>query len=168
MTRIGLLSDTHGFMPPELWTYFTEVDEVWHAGDFGNRDLIDEIRAHKPFRGVWGNIDGPAIRHEIPEIAEFQIEDLRVSMIHIGGYPGKYTKAAAESLDRFKPGLFISGHSHILKVIFDPKRDCLHINPGAAGQQGWHQMRTFVRFNIDGSKITNCEVIELGKRGALH
>ncbi len=167
MLRIGLLSDTHGFSPPELWTYFGNVDEVWHAGDFGNRELMDEIRAHKPLRAVWGNIDGPEIRREIPELLEFRAEDLKVSMLHIGGYPGKYTKAAKESLDRYKPGLFISGHSHILKVIFDPARDCLHINPGAAGHQGWHHMRTFVRFGINGSKIENCEVIELGRRGSL-
>jgi len=166
MLRIGLLSDTHYLVPPELWTYFNDVDEIWHAGDFGNRELIDDIRARKPLRAVWGNIDGPEIRHEIPELAEFQVEELKVSMLHIGGYPGKYTKAAKESLDRYKPGLFISGHSHILKIMFDAKRDCLHINPGAAGHQGWHQMRTFVRFNVNGSKIENCEVIELGKRGA--
>lgn len=167
MLRIGLLSDTHGFVPPELWTHFSEVDEVWHAGDFGNTELIDEIRARKPFRGVWGNIDGPEIRHQLPELSEFQVEDLKVSMLHIGGYPGKYTKAATESLNRFRPRLFISGHSHILKVIFDPKRDCLHINPGAAGHQGWHQLRTFVRFTINGSKIENLEVIESGPRGKL-
>jgi putative phosphoesterase len=165
MVRIGLISDTHGYLDKRVFEHFKDVDEVWHGGDFGNFELVEELRAFKPLRGVWGNIDGPEIRHEFPEVATFTVEGVKVLMIHIGGYPGKYSPKARAELVLQKPQLFISGHSHILKVMYDEKMQCLHMNPGAAGQQGWHQMRTLIRFVIDGNKMRDCEVIELGKRG---
>lgn len=167
MTRIGLISDTHGYLDNKVFEHFKDVDEIWHAGDFGSLELIEELRAFKPLRGVWGNIDGNDIRHEFPEVASFSIEGVKVLMIHIGGYPGKYSPKARAELALHKPQLFISGHSHILKVMYDEKLACLHMNPGAAGQQGWHQVRTLLRFVIDGNQMRSCEVIELGKRGTI-
>ncbi len=167
MTRIGLISDTHGYLDKAVFQHFRNVDEVWHAGDFGNMDVVQALQDFKPLRGVWGNIDGGALRTEFPEVASFTVEAVKVLMIHIGGYPGHYSPKAKAELAITKPQLFISGHSHILKVIFDDKLQCLHMNPGAAGQHGWHQIRTIIRFNIDGDKMSNCEVIELGKRGAI-
>lgn len=167
MTRIGLISDTHSFLDPAVFQHFDKVDEIWHAGDFGTLEIVHQLEAFKPLRAVWGNIDGPEIRQQIPEIAHFSVESIGVVMIHIGGYPGKYTAQARKTLLQYHPQLFVSGHSHILKVMHDDKLQCLHMNPGAAGQQGWHKMRTLIRFVIDGDKMRDCEVIELGKRGAL-
>jgi putative phosphoesterase len=167
MIRIGLISDTHGYLDKRVFEHFKDVDEVWHAGDFGGLELLEELKAFKPLRGVWGNIDGSDIRQEFPEVASFSVEGVKVLMIHIGGYPGKYSPKAKAELAVHKPQLFISGHSHILKVMYDDKLQCLHMNPGAAGQQGWHQVRTLIRFVIDGDKMRGCEVIELGKKGAL-
>jgi len=167
MTRIGLISDTHGYLDPRVFDHFKNVDEIWHAGDFGCPEIAGQLGAFKPLRAVWGNIDGQKLRQEFPELAVFEIEKIRVVILHIGGYPGKYSPKAKAALTQHRPQLFISGHSHILKVIFDEKIRCLHMNPGAAGREGWHQMRTLIRFAIDGEKIQNCEVIELGKRGAL-
>jgi uncharacterized protein len=165
MVRVGLISDTHGFLDKEVFRHFEECDEVWHAGDFGSLDLLRQLREFKPFRGVWGNIDGGEIRQEVPEINDFTIEGVKVLMMHIGGYPGRYTTLAKQVLAMHRPQLFITGHSHILKVMFDDKIQCLHINPGAAGQQGWHKVRTLVRLTIDDGKMRDCEVIELGTRG---
>ena len=167
MTRIGLIADTHSYLDNAVLEHFSEVDEIWHAGDFGTIDVLQELQAFKPMRGVWGNIDGLEIRQQLPEIAHFTVESVGVVMIHIGGYPGKYTTDARKALQQHKPQLFISGHSHILKVMHDEKLRCLHMNPGAAGHQGWHTMRTLIRFVIDGNKMRDCEVIELGKRGAI-
>ena len=167
MTRIGLLSDTHGYLDPQVFEHFKDVDEIWHAGDFGSHSIIEDLSAFKPLRGVWGNIDDSAVREAFPEVGCFCLEGVKVLMLHIGGYPGKYTPKAKLELAAQRPQLFISGHSHILKVMYDDKLQCLHMNPGAAGQQGWHQVRTLLRFAIDGEKMLNCEVIELGKRGAL-
>jgi len=167
MTRIGLLSDSHSFLDPAVFHHFKEVDEIWHAGDFGDGQILQQLKAFKPFRGVWGNIDGPEIRQELPEIAAFTVEAVNVLMIHIGGFPGKYAPTAKKALALHQPQLFISGHSHILKVIYDDALKCLHMNPGAAGHQGWHTRRTIIRFVIDGDKMCNCEVIELGPRGSL-
>lgn len=167
MVRIGLISDTHGYLDRKVFEHFKDVDEIWHGGDFGNFELVEELRSFKPLRGVWGNIDGNDIRYAFPEVASFTIEGVRVLMIHIGGYPGKYSPKARTELALHKPQLFISGHSHILKVMYDEKLQCLHMNPGAAGQQGWHQMRTLIRFEIEGLNMRNCQVIELGRKGAL-
>jgi uncharacterized protein len=164
MTKIGLISDTHGYLDEAVFRHFDACDEVWHAGDFGTAELADKLRQFKPLRGVWGNIDGSDLRQQFPEANRFVCEEVKVLMIHIGGYPGRYVPSVKNQLLADRPRLFISGHSHILKIMFDEKIGCLHINPGAAGKQGWHKMRTLVRFDIDGPQIKNCEVIELGPR----
>jgi hypothetical protein len=164
MTRIGLISDTHSYLDENVFQYFEECDEIWHAGDFGSLEVIEKLAAFRPLKGVWGNIDEPDIRHQFPEVLSFNCEAVSVLMIHIGGYPGRYTKLAKQAILANKPKLFISGHSHILKIMYDDKYACLHINPGAAGKQGWHKVRTLVRFTIDGDAIKNCEVIELGSK----
>lgn len=160
MTRIGLISDTHGFLHPDVFEYFQDRDEIWHAGDFGG-DVADQLAAFKPLRGVYGNIDSPAIRRRFPEQQVFQCEGIKVLMRHIGGYPPKYNPETKKQLQIHRPQLFIDGHSHILKVMFDDVLQCLHINPGAAGRQGWHQVKTIVTLEIDGSDMRNCQVIEL-------
>ncbi len=165
MTRIGLISDTHGFLDENIFKHFEQCDEIWHAGDFGDISIAEKLKSLKPLRGVYGNIDGSDIRNVYPEKLFWQCEDVKIFMIHIGGYPPKYTTAIKEEIADQKPKMFICGHSHILKVMYDAQLECLHINPGAAGNQGWHKMRTIIRFAIDGSDIKNCEVIELGKRG---
>ena len=167
MTRIGLISDTHGYLDEAVFKYFDKCDEIWHAGDFGNIELADRLNAFRPLKGVYGNIDGYDIRSVYPEKLRWQCEEVSVFMIHIGGYPGKYVPAVRTELATTPTGLFIDGHSHILKVIYDDKYQCLHMNPGAAGNQGWHKVRTLIRFAIDGKSIKDCEVIELGKRGQL-
>lgn len=165
MTRIGLISDTHGFLDENVFKHFENCDEIWHAGDFGDISIAEKLRSFKPLRGVYGNIDGNDIRNIYHEKLHWQCEEVKIFMIHIGGYPPKYTAAVKKEIIATKPQLFISGHSHILKVMYDQQLQCLHINPGAAGNQGWHKMRTIVRFAIEGKEIKNCEVIELGKRG---
>lgn len=164
MKHIGLISDTHNFLDESVFKHFEKCDEIWHGGDFGTSAISDRLKAFKPLRGVYGNIDGKDIRSEFPEVATFACEDVRVLMIHIGGYPGRYSPLAKAELQTYQPKLFISGHSHILKVMYDEKLKCLHMNPGAAGKQGWHKVRTLIRFAVDGADILNCEVIELGKR----
>jgi len=163
MTRIGLLSDTHGYLDDAVFKHFKDVDEIWHAGDFGAIALADELAAFKPLRGVYGNIDGADIRSQYPEHLRFMCEKVDVWMTHIGGYPDKYSPEVKRIIYTKPPGLFISGHSHILKVMFDKKINCLHINPGAAGKTGWHRMKTLVRFCISEEKIHTLEVIETGK-----
>jgi putative phosphoesterase len=165
MTRIGLISDTHHFLDPAVLKHFNSCDEIWHAGDFGNAQIASALAAIKPLKGVYGNIDGKDIRGEFPEKLSWQCENVRVFMTHIGGYPPKYNATVKKELLDLKPNLFICGHSHILRIIFDDKISCLYMNPGAAGNQGWHKMRTLIRFSIDGQNIRDCEVIELGKRG---
>jgi putative phosphoesterase len=164
MTRVGLISDTHGFLDDAVFIHFDNCDEVWHAGDFGSVDLVERLQQFKPLRGVYGNIDGTDIRTEFPETLSFQCEDIKVVMKHIGGYPERYAPGVKQELLTQGANLFISGHSHILKIVFDDKIQCLHMNPGAAGKHGWHKVRTLIRFEIDGDKMQNCEVIELGKR----
>lgn len=164
MTRIGLLSDTHNYLDKAVFRHFDHCDEIWHAGDFGTSTIADELKAFKPLRGVYGNIDGHDIRSIYPEINRWTCEEVPVLMTHIGGYPGKYAPGIKELMRDAPPKLFICGHSHILKIMYDDKLQCLHMNPGAAGNQGWHKVRTLIRFTIDGSNIKDCEVIELGKR----
>ena len=164
MTRIGLLSDTHGYLDEPVFEYFKNCDEVWHVGDFGSEDLAKRIKEKKSLKGVYGNIDGQGIRTEFPEQLVFMCEGVKVMMRHIGGYPPKYNPVTKKELLINKPQLFISGHSHILKIIYDDKLNCLHMNPGAAGKQGLHKVRTIIRFVIDGSEMKDAEVIELGPR----
>ena len=164
MTKIGLISDTHGWLDPACMTYFADCDEIWHAGDLGPIEIADALREKKIFKAVYGNIDGYDVRSEYPEVLEWTCEGVSVLMIHIGGYPPKYNHNSKKLIQQIKPKLFISGHSHILKIMYDAAQDCLHMNPGAAGKHGWHQMRTIIRFSIDGTDIKDCEVIELGKR----
>jgi uncharacterized protein len=164
LTRIGLLSDTHHYLDEAVFKHFAECDEIWHCGDFGTSEIIEQLSAFKPFKGVYGNIDGYDVRSLVPEVNAFTCEEVRVLMIHIGGYPGRYSPLAKKEMAAFNPTLFISGHSHILKIMYDEKNQCLHMNPGAAGKQGWHKARTLIRFTIDGKEMKNCEVIGLGKR----
>jgi uncharacterized protein len=169
MKRIGLISDTHGFLDENVLKHFKNCDEIWHAGDFGDIGIADSLKDATVLnrgilRGVYGNIDENDIRTIYPEQLVFTCEEVKVMMRHIGGSPPRYNSETKKQLLLHQPKLFISGHSHILKVIYDDKIKCLHMNPGAAGKQGWHKIRTIIRFSIDGSDIKNCEVIELGKR----
>jgi len=161
MRQIGLLADTHSYLDKAIFKHFDRCDEIWHAGDFGNLALADELAAFKPLRGVYGNIDDKDVRTVYPEDLKFVCEEVAVWMTHIGGYPGKYAPRIRSAIYLNPPKIFISGHSHILKVIYDKKIGCLHLNPGAAGKQGWHKVRTLMRFAIDKTEIKNLEVIEL-------
>ncbi|MGI6243190.1 MAG: metallophosphoesterase family protein [Prevotella sp.] len=163
--KIGIISDTHSCWDNRYETYFAECDEIWHAGDIGSLDVANRFEAMKPrFRAVHGNIDDDQLRVRYPKILRFKVENIEVLMTHIGGYPGRYDRAIAAELRANPPQLFISGHSHILKVMPDKRLNLLHINPGAAGKTGWHKERTLVRLTIEGNKFTDCEVITLGKR----
>lgn len=164
MKKIGLLSDTHGYLDPKIYDYFKEVDEIWHAGDVGDIKVIDELKKFKPLRGVFGNIDDHLIRMELPEFNRFKIEEVEVLITHIAGKPGKYSKPAFEELEKKAPKLFICGHSHILLVKMDPNYNMLWMNPGACGIKGFHQVKTLLRFSITGDRIHDLEVIELDKR----
>lgn len=161
MTKIGLISDTHGYLDEAVFKHFEDRDEIWHAGDFGTLELAEQLAAFKPLRGVYGNIDGPDVRQTYPEHLRFTCEQVDVWMTHIGGYPGKYHPSIKRQIYTKPPQLFITGHSHILKVIFDKAINCLHINPGAAGKQGWHKVRTLVKFCISEEKIHTLEIVEM-------
>ena len=164
MTKIGLLSDTHGFLDKKLISILEGCDEIWHAGDFGGLDVFNElINLKKPFKGVYGNIDGPELRQLVPIDQIWQVEGIKIFMTHIGGYPGRYTARVKTILTEQQPQLYICGHSHILKVIYDKKLNLLHLNPGAAGREGFHKVRTALKFSIDGDKILDMGVIEMGK-----
>jgi uncharacterized protein len=163
--RIGLLSDTHGFLDDALITSFRDCDEIWHAGDFGTSEVLDQLELIKPVRAVFGNIDGPEIRSRMPEDLEWFSGNLLVYTTHIGGYPGRYDPRARRELERRKPDVFICGHSHTARVIRDEKLELLHINPGASGHAGWHNERTAMRFDISSGKIANLSLLALGKRG---
>ena len=167
MKRIGLISDTHSYMDDAILKYFTEVDEIWHAGDIGKLEVTDQLAELAPLRAVYGNIDNTVIQAEFPEHQLFDMEGLKVWITHIGGYPGKYPARIRKMLESEQPGLFICGHSHILKVMPDKEHQLLHINPGAAGKVGYHKIRTIVRFSIDQGRVKDLEVIELGRRGAI-
>lgn len=164
MTHIGLISDTHNYLDPTIFEHFKNCDEIWHAGDFGSSTISDELNSFKPLRGVYGNIDGYDIKSVYPEQLVFMCEDVKIMIRHIGGYPPKYNPETKKEIIINQPQLFISGHSHILKVMFDEKLNCLHMNPGAAGIHGWHKIRTLIRFAINGKNIQDCEVIELGAK----
>lgn len=164
MMKIGLISDTHSYLDDAVFKHFDKCDEIWHVGDFGSLELADQLSSFKPLRGVYGNIDGSDLRSVYPEKLRFNCEEMSVFMTHIGGYPGKYDVRIREEIYNNPPSIFISGHSHILKVIYDKKIGSLHLNPGAAGKHGWHKVRTLLRFNISEKKIHDLEVIELGNR----
>ncbi len=164
MKKILLLSDTHGYLDDIMLKYIKQADEVWHAGDIGTTSVTDEIKNHSRLRAVYGNIDGGELRKEFPEQLYFTIEGIKVFMIHIGGYPKRYSPKALKAIKKLSPDLFISGHSHILKVMYDKQYQLLHMNPGAAGKHGFHHVRTMLRFVIDKNKIKNLEVIELEKK----
>ena len=161
MTKIGLLSDTHGYWDERYLDYFEPCDEIWHAGDIGSMEIIRKLETFRRLRAVYGNIDGQDIRRLFPETARCTVDGADVLIKHIGGYPGKYDSSVRGVLSVSPPRLFISGHSHILKVKYDPTLGLLHINPGAAGKYGWHTVRTLVRFNIDQGNFSDLEVIEL-------
>ncbi|NND15993.1 MAG: metallophosphoesterase family protein [Eudoraea sp.] len=164
MTRILLLSDTHGHMDASILKYAEEVDEIWHAGDIGSLDVTDQLASVKPLKAVFGNIDDAKVRGEFPLDLRFFCEEVDVWITHIGGYPGRYSRHAYQQIQENPPKLFICGHSHILKVMNDTKLGLLHMNPGACGRYGLHSVRTMLRFVIDGKEIKDLEVIELGKR----
>ncbi len=161
MKKILLLSDTHGHMDDRILHYAKEADELWHAGDIGSLEVTDELEAVKPLKAVYGNIDNAEIRKEFPLNNRFMCEEIDVWITHIGGYPGRYSPAVKEEIRKNPPKIFISGHSHILKVMNDKNLNLLHMNPGAAGKQGFHKKRTMLRFKIDGKNISDLEVIEL-------
>lgn len=163
MKRIGLLSNTHGFLHSRLFHFFEKTDEIWHAGDFGNMETADKLTAFKPLKGVFGNIDGQDVRTVYPAHLRFRCEKTDVWITHIGGYPGRYERFVKPEIFTNPPDLFICGHSHILKVIFDPALDLLHINPGAAGYLGFHNVCTAIRFVIDGKEIRELEIWEIPK-----
>jgi hypothetical protein len=164
MKRIGLLSDTHSYLDPAVFKHFQECDEIWHAGDIGEIEVLDELNKFKPTRAVYGNIDAAIIRKECPLHQRFMCEGVDVWITHIGGYPKRYSPPIKEAIKKNPPKLFISGHSHILKVMYDKDLGLLHMNPGAAGKHGFHKVKTLLRFTIDGKEIKDLEVIELGKR----
>jgi hypothetical protein len=161
MKRIGLLSDTHGWWDERYAKHFAECDEIWHAGDIGSMLLVERLQEIAPLRAVYGNIDGGDVRRMFTEVYRFRCEEVEVVMTHIGGYPGHYSPYIYKKLVSNPPQLFISGHSHILKVMYDKQLGCLHINPGAAGIQGFQTVRTLVRFTVDGMEIKDLEVVEL-------
>ena len=163
MKRIGLLSDTHAYLHPRIFDFFKDCDEIWHAGDIGNLETITRLSILKPVRAVYGNIDGQSVRTSYPEVQSFYCENVKVLMIHIGGYPGRYERRSRILIEKENPQLFVSGHSHILKVMPDNKYKLLHINPGAAGKFGLHQKITLVRFIIEGHDIRDLEISENNK-----
>jgi putative phosphoesterase len=165
MKKILLLSDTHSHIDEQILKFVKQADEVWHAGDIGNLRVTDALKKIKPLRAVFGNIDGTDARAEFPLDAKFEIENVTVWMTHIGGYPNKYSPRIREEIKINPPKIFISGHSHILKVQYDKKLNLLHLNPGAAGISGFHQLKTMLRFSLDKGDIKDMEIIELGKRG---
>lgn len=164
MKRIGVISDTHGVINPQLATFFNDVDEIWHAGDFGSIVVADYLKSFKLLRGVFGNCDDQIIRLEFPEYQFFNCENLIVGIIHIGGYPHHYTQQAKELIERYHPNIIVTGHSHILRIIYDKKYDLLHINPGSAGNTGIHKIITAVRFVVDGKDIKNMEILEIDRK----
>jgi len=166
--KIGLLSDTHSFFPTEIYKHFAEVDEIWHAGDIGNTQVLDELKKFKPTRAVYGNIDGNELRSELKEIEVFEVENCKVLIVHIAGKPGRYQRNSDQLIRMHQPKMFICGHSHTLLVQMDKNLNTLWLNPGAAGTHGFHKIRTLLRFEINAGKIENLEAIELGNRSQVN
>lgn len=163
MTRIGLLSDTHGLLDKRVLPYLEQCDEIWHAGDIGSAEVLQTLRELKPTRAVYGNMDSGDVRYSLPEFYRFRVEDVNVLMTHIGGYPGKYNPWLLPMFKKETPDLFVCGHSHILKVMYDKQWNFLTLNPGAAGKQGWQTVQTLLRFSINCHEIKDLEVIELAR-----
>lgn len=161
MTKIGILTDTHGLLDRRIFEYFETVDEVWHTGDWGSMEVVRQLLQFKPLRGVYGNVDGTDIRSIFPQHNRFMCEEVDVWLTHIGGYPSRYDARVKPEIFNNPPKLFVCGHSHILKVLYDKSLNLLHINAGSAGKYGWQQVQTLVRLEIDGANIQNLEVIEL-------
>lgn len=166
MRKILLLSDTHSYIDQRILHYAALNDEIWHAGDIGNLSVADDLKAIKPLRAVYGNIDGTDVRSCFPFNLKFELDDVKVLMTHIAGYPQKYNAMVKEEIKEYKPQLVVCGHSHILKVMYDKQFNHLHMNPGAAGIYGFHKMRTMLQFELNQGQIENLNVIELGKRGS--
>lgn len=165
MVRIGLLSDTHSFLDPAVLPVLQDCDQIWHAGDIGSMKVLGQLqKLDKPLRVVYGNIDGHDIRIDVPQYLVWQVEQMKILMTHIGGYPGHYTSDVKKKLMAEKPDIYVCGHSHILKVIYDKQLELLHLNPGACGREGFQQVRTMIRFTIDADKVKDLAIIELGKR----
>jgi len=166
MLKIGVISDTHSFLNEQIFDFFSSCDEIWHAGDIGDISVADKLSKFKKFRAVYGNIDNYVLRKEYPKFQHFICQELNVIMMHIGGYPKKYSPEAKELILRFKPDIFLAGHSHILKIMYDKKNNLLYINPGAAGNSGFHKVITAIKFTISGKNISDMEILEL-QRGRL-
>lgn len=162
--RIGLISDTHSHLDPKLFEFLEECDEIWHAGDIGTLKLAQELAAFRPLKAVWGNVDGQELRYEYPEQLIFDCQGMKVLMIHIGGYPGRYAKGVRKLLKKEKPDLFICGHSHILRCEPDDKLGLIHLNPGACGRQGFHVEKTIMRFTIEEGEMSQFQICRLGPR----
>ena len=167
MKSIALLSDTHNYLDERIFPYLEQCDEIWHAGDIGNLDIIDHLKKFAKTRAVYGNIDNDTIRKELNKILMFKCEEVKVLMTHIGGYPKKYRPDIKDEIKKYKPDIYICGHSHILKIMYDQEYNLLHINPGAAGREGFHKVRTIVLLEIQGKQIKNLQVVELGPRVEL-
>jgi putative phosphoesterase len=165
--KVGLISDTHGWIHPRLFEHFKDVDEIWHAGDIGNIETADNLAAFKKLRAVFGNVDNAVVRRAFPDHLKFKVEEIRIWITHIGGIPGNYDRRVLPGLFEESPDLFICGHSHIARVQYDKKAGFLYVNPGSAGFQGFHKFMTAIRFCIDGDKIHNLELIELGERSKI-
>ncbi|GAB4235310.1 MAG: metallophosphoesterase family protein [Ekhidna sp.] len=162
--KIGLLSDTHGYLDPKVFTYLEHVDEIWHAGDIGTMEVLEELEAFKPTVAVWGNIDGGKLRVACKEGEIFEREGVRVLITHIAGKPPKYNSKVLGYVKQYQPKLLVCGHSHILKVMHDKTNDLLFMNPGAAGKHGFHKVKTLLRFDLENGTIKNLEVVEMGAR----
>ncbi|PIE83793.1 MAG: YfcE family phosphodiesterase [Bacteroidia bacterium] len=165
LVRVGIVSDTHSHWDEEVEAFFADCAELWHAGDIGSLEVLDRMRAFRPVRAVWGNIDDAAMRREVPQEQDFTLAGLRVYMRHIGGYPGRYAPGVRRRLLELRPDLFIAGHSHILKVLHDELLGLLHINPGAYGREGFHTLRTAVRLELAGGKPVGLELLRLPRHG---
>lgn len=166
MTTIGLISDTHSYLDEQIFKHFADCDEIWHAGDIGSLEIIEKLQNFKPTRFVYGNIDSKEIQWEVPENQHFEIENLKVWMTHIGGIPPNYNSSLKKKLKELHPQLFVCGHSHILRVLKDEKlNNLIYINPGAAGKEGFHKIRTLLKMILDEGKIIKIDAIELGLRG---
>lgn len=161
--KVGILSDTHGTLIPQIFSFFKDVDEIWHAGDIGNIETAEQLAAFKPLRAVYGNTDDHVVRMQYPEDQFFHVENVDVYMTHIGGYPEKYMPEVKNILEHKRPQLYICGHSHILKVMNDRKLDLLHINPGAAGKTGFHNKITMIRMTIEGKNFKDMEIFEIDR-----
>jgi putative phosphoesterase len=163
--KIGLISDTHGWIHPSIFEHFAKCDEIWHAGDIGNIQTADSLASFKPLRAVYGNIDDSIVRSVFQESLRFTVEEMNIWLVHIGGTPGNYSPKVKSEIYLTPPDIFICGHSHIAKVMFDKRSGSLYLNPGAAGYSGFHKYMTVIRFQVDTKKIHDLELIELGERG---